>query len=167
EGLKYQARDMGVVRAHLENIPIVLASATPSLETDVNARGGRFERLVLPSRHGGATLPKVGVIDLRRNAPERGAWLSPPLHAAMTETLAAGEQSLLFLNRRGYAPLTICRECGHRMMSPHASSWLVEHRFTGRLVCHVSGFSMPKPAACPACGAAGGLTACAPALHRL
>jgi len=167
DGLHYQARDMAVVRARLAGAPIVLASATPSLETDINAKAARFERLVLPARHGAATLPKVATIDLRRDAPEAGHWLSPPLVAAMAETLGAGEQSLLFLNRRGYAPLTICRACGHRMLSPHASSWLVEHRFTGRLVCHQTGFSMAKPAACPACGAPGTLSACGPGVERI
>lgn len=167
DGLRYQARDMAVVRARLAGVPIVLASATPSLETDINARGGRFERLVLPSRHGSAQMPKVTLVDLRREAPEPGRWLSPPLAGAIAETLAKKEQTLLFLNRRGYAPLTLCRACGHRMMSPHAASWLVEHRFTGRLVCHVTGFSMPKPAACPACGKPGTLTACGPGVERI
>lgn len=167
EGLHYQARDMGIVRARLAGAPIVLASATPSLETDVNAKAERFERLILPARHGAATLPKVATIDLRRDPPEAGHWLSPLLVAAMVETLERKEQSLLFLNRRGYAPLTICRACGHRMLSPHASSWLVEHRFTGRLVCHQTGFSMAKPAACPACGAFGTLSACGPGVERI
>jgi primosomal protein N' (replication factor Y) len=167
EGLRYQARDMAVVRASLAHVPIILASATPALETDINARGQRFERLVLPARHGGAVLPKVAMIDLRRQAPEAGHWLSPPLVEAIVETLARQEQALLFLNRRGYAPLTICRACGHRMMSPHASSWLVEHRFTGRLVCHQTGFSMVKPAACPACGTPGSLAACGPGVERI
>jgi primosomal protein N' (replication factor Y) len=167
DGLHYQARDMAVVRARFAGAPIVLASATPSLETDINAKAARFERLVLPARHAGAVLPQVAVIDLRRHAAEAGRWLSPPLVAAMAETLAQKEQVLLFLNRRGYAPLTICRACGHRMMSPHASSWLVEHRFTGRLVCHQTGFSMMKPAACPACGTPGSLSACGPGVERI
>ena len=167
DGLLYHARDMALVRARLEPCPIVLASATPSLESDTNARLGRFERLVLPSRHGSAGEPEIAAVDMRAHAPPRGEWISPVLREAVHETLERGEQSLLFLNRRGYAPLTLCRACGHRMMSPHASTWLVEHRFTGRLVCHQTGFSMPKPKACPACGVEDGLTACGPGVERV
>lgn len=167
DGLLYHARDMALVRASLEKLPIILASATPSLESDVNAKSGRFERLVLPKRHGAAREPRVEAVDMRKAPPPKGAWLSPVLRAAIAETLERGEQSLLFLNRRGYAPLTLCRDCGHRMMSPHASTWLVEHRFTGRLVCHQTGFSMPKPKLCPACGAEDSLTPCGPGVERI
>ena len=167
DGLRYHARDMAIVRAALEGAPIVLASATPSLETDINARSGRYERLVLPRRHGPAREPDVSAIDMRRAPPPKGEWLSPVLRQAITETLERGEQSLLFLNRRGYAPLTLCRACGHRMMSPHSSTWLVEHRFTGRLVCHQTGFSMPKPKQCPACGAEDSLVGCGPGVERI
>ncbi|MFO1187795.1 MAG: primosomal protein N' [Alphaproteobacteria bacterium] len=138
----------------------------PSRPTSTRVTGASSASC-FPARHGQAQMPKVRLVDLRRAAPESGHWLSPPLVDAIVETLAKKEQALLFLNRRGYAPLTLCRACGHRMMSPHAASWLVEHRFTHRLVCHVTGFSMPKPAACPACGKPGTLAACGPGVERI
>jgi primosomal protein N' (replication factor Y) len=167
EGFTYQARDLAVARAKLEGAAVVLASATPSLETIANAQAGRYRWLRLTSRHGQAVLPDIGLIDLREHPPERGNWLSPPLVKAMGETLARGEQSLLFLNRRGYAPLVLCRACGERMTSPETDSWLVEHRYTGRLVCHLTGFSMPKPTACPHCGAKESLTSVGPGVERV
>ncbi|MCP5432315.1 MAG: primosomal protein N' [Alphaproteobacteria bacterium] len=167
EGVVYHARDMAVVRARLANAPIVLASATPSLESLFNAQSGRYRRLVLPERHADAAMPALAAIDLKKDPPERGRFLSHVLLAAVEERLRRKEQTLLFLNRRGYAPLTICRACGHRMTAPHTSSWLVEHRHTGRLVCHVSGFSMPRPKTCPACGAPDSLVPCGPGVERI
>ena len=127
--MHYQARDMAVVRGNLGSFPVVLASATPSIESHVNARTGRYRHVVLPGRYSGAELPDVTAIDLRQTPPEKGRWLSPVLVEAVAETLAAGQQSLLFLNRRGYAPLTLCRSCGHRIECPQCTAWLVEHRF--------------------------------------
>jgi primosomal protein N' (replication factor Y) (superfamily II helicase) len=167
EGVVYQARDMAVVRARLGGIPLLLASATPSLETLRNVRLGRYERVELPDRHAGASLPQVKAIDLRLDKPPRQSWLSPTLRTALAETLAAGEQSLLFLNRRGYAPLTLCRQCGHRLQCPRCTAWLVEHRLTGRLQCHHCGLALPLPARCPACDAEGSLAACGPGVERL
>ncbi|MGE4219797.1 MAG: primosomal protein N' [Alphaproteobacteria bacterium] len=167
DGVIYHARDMAVVRGHIEGVPVVLASATPSLETVANVEAGRYERLELPARHGGAELPAVGLIDLRRDPPPRGNWLAPPLVAAITETLAAGEQVLLFLNRRGYAPLTLCRTCGHRLECPHCTAWLVEHRLAGRLICHHCGFQSRLPRHCPACSAEDSFAACGPGVERL
>ena len=167
EGFAYQARDLAVARAKLEGAAVVLASATPSLETMNNAQAGRYRWLRLSARHGGAVLPDIHLVDLRETPPEPGRWLSPPLVKAMVETLARGEQTLLFLNRRGYAPLVLCRSCGERMTSPDTQSWLVEHRYTGRLVCHLTGFSMPKPAACPHCGAKESLTSVGPGVERV
>ncbi len=167
EGVIYHGRDMAVARASLEEIPIILASATPSLETVVNVTQGRYQRLVLPGRYGASQLPAIELLDLRQHGPEKGKWLSPVLVDALRETLARGEQSLLFLNRRGYAPLTVCRKCGHRMTAPDTSSWLVEHRFQNRLVCHLTGFSMPKPEACPSCGAPDSLVGCGPGVERV
>ena len=167
EGFVYQARDLAVARASIEGAVAVLASATPSLETLRNAETGRYAWLKLSSRHGDAVLPEVTLVDLRETPPEPGHWLSPPLIKAMAETFGRGEQTLLFLNRRGYAPLVICRSCGHRMTAPDTDSWLVEHRYTGRLVCHLTGFSMPKPDKCPQCGAAGSLTAVGPGVERV
>jgi primosomal protein N' (replication factor Y) len=167
EGFIYQARDLAVARAHIERAAIVLASATPSLESLWNAQQGRYRWLKLNQRHGVAQMPDVTLIDLRETPPETGRWLSAPLVHAMIETLERGEQVLLFLNRRGYAPLVLCRACGERMTAPDTDSWLVEHRYTGRLVCHLTGFSMPKPDRCPHCGAQDSLVAVGPGVERV
>jgi len=167
DGLVYHGRDLAVARARIEGATVVLASATPSLETLWNARQGRYGWLKLGRRHGAATLPDIRLLDLRETPPEREQWLSPPLKAAMAETLAAGEQVLLFLNRRGYAPVVLCRACGHRLTAPDTDSWLVEHRYTGRLVCHLTGFSMPRPKHCPACGAEDTLVSVGPGVERV
>ncbi|WP_119167140.1 primosomal protein N' [Algihabitans albus] len=172
DGVIYHARDMAVVRAHLGDFPIVLASATPSLESLVNVQTDKYSELRLPNRHGGAELPQVELIDLRRDPPRRDpeigtSWLSPPLLQALEETLQSGAQALLYLNRRGYAPLTLCRACGHRFECPSCSAWLVEHRFLGRLVCHHCGYGMRVPEACPACGEVEALTPIGPGVERL
>ncbi|MGE5566972.1 MAG: primosomal protein N' [Parcubacteria group bacterium] len=167
DGFIYQARDLAVARAKIEDAAVVLASATPSLESLYNAETGRYRWLKLSDRHGAAGLPDVSLMDMRDHQPEHGRWLSRPLVEAMAETFARGEQTLLFLNRRGYAPLVLCRACGERMTSPDTDSWLVEHRYTGRLVCHLTGFSMPKPAACPHCGAKDSLVSIGPGVERV
>jgi primosomal protein N' (replication factor Y) len=167
DGVTYNARDMAVVRARLVSAPIVLASATPSLETVVNVNSGRYGALHLPDRHGGRQLAKLSAIDLRRQTPSRGRWLSPPVVEAMQHTLAAGEQTLLFLNRRGYAPLTLCRACGHGIECPQCSAWLVEHRFRRTLVCHHCGYAEPPAQACKYCGAVDQFVACGPGVERL
>ena len=167
DGFIYQARDLAVARAKIERALVVLASATPSLESLWNAETGRYRWLRLSDRHGAAQLPDIGLIDLREHPPEHGRWLSPPLVRALAETYGRGEQSLLFLNRRGYAPLVLCRACGEKLTAPDTESWLVEHRYTGRLVCHLTGFSMPKPLACPHCGAEGSLVSIGPGVERI
>ncbi|MGV6874499.1 primosomal protein N' [Pseudochelatococcus sp. B33] len=167
DGVTYHARDMAVVRGRFEEAAVVLASATPSIESKVNARKGRYRHLVLPERFGGRPLPVIKAIDLRRHPLERGRWISPPLVGAMNETLAAGEQALLFLNRRGYAPLTLCRHCGHRFQCPNCSAWLVDHRFRRALVCHHCGHVERRPEICPACHATDTLAACGPGVERL
>jgi primosomal protein N' (replication factor Y) len=167
DGLVYHGRDLAVARARSEGATAVLASATPSLETLWNARQGRYAWLRLGRRHGAATLPDIRLLDLREHPPEREQWLSPPLRQAMAETLGAGEQTLLFLNRRGYAPVVLCRACGHRLTAPDTDSWLVEHRYTGRLICHLTGFSMLRPKACPACGAEDTLVSVGPGVERV
>jgi primosomal protein N' (replication factor Y) len=167
DGVCYQARDMAVLRASLAGIPIVLVSATQSLETVVNVARGRYRRVGLPRRHGEALLPQVTLVDLRRERLEPGRFLSQPVVAALTETFAAGEQALLFLNRRGYAPLTLCRACGHRFECPNCSAWLVEHRFTRQLLCHHCGHTEPVPPLCPECMTAGTLVPCGPGVERL
>jgi len=167
EGVIYHARDMAVVRASLARIPIVLVSATPSLETTVNVEQGRYARLHLPARHGLALLPEIRVIDLRRDKPERQRFLSPPLVRALDATLKAGEQAMLFLNRRGYAPLTLCRECGFRLQCPNCTAWLIEHRKRGQLLCHHCGYTAPPPPKCPQCQAVGSFAPCGPGVERL
>lgn len=163
----YQARDMSVVRGSLGGFSVVLASATPSIESHVNARTGRYRHVVLPGRYSGAELPEITGIDLRAEQPEKGHWLAPSLVSAVEETLAKEQQALLFLNRRGYAPLTLCRACGHRIECPQCTAWLVEHRFRNRLNCHHCGFTMPVPETCPKCGEEGGLVACGPGVERV
>jgi primosomal protein N' (replication factor Y) (superfamily II helicase) len=167
DGVHYHARDMAVVRGHIAKIPIVLASATPSVETEVNARKGRYQRVVLPQRFGGATMPHIVAIDLRREAPQRGRFVSPRLAQEIQNAIERREQALLFLNRRGYAPLTLCRACGHRFACTICDAWLVDHRFRQRLVCHHCGFSMPRPHACPHCAAEESLVAVGPGVERL
>jgi len=167
EGVIYNARDMAVVRAHLGQIPICLASATPSLETAVNAESGKYTLLHLPERHGGAVLPDLDLIDMRREKLPATRWLSPSLVEALTETFAAGEQAMLFLNRRGYAPLTLCRTCGFRLACPNCSAWLVEHRVKGRLQCHHCGHTIPMPERCPSCEDEHSFHACGPGVERV
>jgi len=172
DGAIYHARDMAVVRARIEDCPVILASATPSLESFVNATGGRYSHLRLAMRHGAAELPQVKLIDLRheRDAPEaehKAQWLSPPLRAALEKVLAAGEQAMLFLNRRGYAPLTLCEACGHKFTCPHCSAWLVEHKYKRRLACHQCGYELPMPSLCPQCNETGTLIPCGPGVERV
>jgi primosomal protein N' (replication factor Y) len=167
EGVIYQARDLAVARAKLGECNIILASATPSLETLVNAQQGRYAHVRLPMRHGAAELPDVELIDLKLDPPDKGKWLSPKLVTACAEALSRGEQSLFYMNRRGYAPLTLCRVCGHRMKSPETDTWLVEHRYSGRLVCHLTGFSMPKPKVCPECLTPDSFTSIGPGVERV
>jgi primosomal protein N' (replication factor Y) len=158
---------MAVVRARIENCAIVLASATPALETYVNATTGRYHWLKLPSRHGEAVMPEIRLVDLRTTRMEPGTWLSAPLREALGITLACGEQAMLFLNRRGYAPLTLCEACGHKMICGQCSAWLVEHRYRRKLVCHHCGFETPTPLKCPTCAAEKRLVACGPGVERV
>ncbi len=163
----YNARDMAVVRGQMEDCPVILCSATPSIETQVNARLGRYDYVNLESRFGDAVLPDLATIDLRKKPPKSGRFLSPDLLSAVTETIGRGEQALLFLNRRGYAPLTLCRVCGHRFECKNCSAWMVEHRFRNILQCHHCGETQPTPEACPSCGALDHLVACGPGVERL
>lgn len=167
EGVAYHARDVAVVRAQLEDCPIVLATATPAIETRVQAERGRYVHLTLPQRYGGAQMPAIETIDLRKIPPARGHWISPPLLAELEATLDRGDQALLFLNRRGYAPLTLCRACGERVECPNCTAWLVEHRLTRRLQCHHCGFVTPPPKACPSCGEEDKLVPCGPGVERV
>jgi len=167
DGAHYHARDMAVVRGSIAKIPVVLASATPSVESEVNARRGRYRRIHLPERFGGAHLPQVEAIDMRREGPPRGRFISPRLAEAVQNSLERKEQALLFLNRRGYAPLTLCRACGFRLQCPNCDAWLVDHRFKRRLVCHHCGFNMPQPNECPKCHATESFAPVGPGVERL
>lgn len=167
DGVMYHARDVAVMRAQLERIPIVLATATPAIETRVQVERGRYTHITLPARYGGAELPAIGTVDMRRFPPPPGRWLSPPVAQALEETLERGEQALLFLNRRGYAPLTLCRHCGHRIECPNCTAWMVEHRLLARLQCHQCGHAMPVPDQCPECQSEDVLVACGPGVERI
>ncbi|MEM9085442.1 MAG: primosomal protein N' [Pseudomonadota bacterium] len=167
DGVRYNARDVSVMRARFEDIPVVLASATPALESLHMATSGVYEKLDLPSRFGGAQLPDIKLVDLTIEKPGAGRWLAQPLVLGIEERLERGEQSLLFLNRRGYAPLTLCRNCGHRFKCPNCSAWLVEHRLSSRLACHHCGFEGPVPDECPECGEKDALVACGPGVERI
>ena len=167
EGVIYHGRDMAVVRAHLGKIPIVLASATPSLETLHNVEQGKYRHLILQSRFGKATMPKIELIDLRYEKMSAQNFIAPPLLEALSKTIANGQQSMLFLNRRGYAPLTLCRACGNRLQCPSCTAWLVEHKKTKRLHCHQCGYSSALPKLCPTCGADDKFAACGPGIERI
>jgi primosomal protein N' (replication factor Y) len=167
EGVIYNARDMALVRAKLSEAAAMLVSATPSLETVTQAKNGRYKHLNLNRRHGAAGLPEVGLIDLRRHPPERGSFISPVLCEAVDETLAKGEQVMLFLNRRGYAPLTLCRRCGNRLRCPNCTAWLVEHKSKGNRQCHHCGHATQTEPECKECGAEDSMTPVGPGVERI
>ena len=169
--VNYQGRDMAVLRAHLEEIPIILSTATPDLETLVNVEELKYDIVKLRKRYAKATLPEIKIIDIKKDKPQKGTWgvsfISPSLVDELKKNLERGEQSMLFLNRRGYAPLLICRDCGYRIQCPHCTAWLAEHRITGELICHHCGFKMHTPKRCPDCSSEDGLTACGPGVERI
>lgn len=167
EGVIYQARDMAVVRANLGAVPVVLASATPSLETMHNVQQGKYRHLKLQQRYGQASLPRIATVDLRQEKMPIQSYLSAPVIAALEQTVSAGHQAMLFLNRRGYAPLTLCRRCGHRLNCPNCTSWLIEHKASGRLHCHHCAYSCSLPQKCPSCSAEASFAACGPGVERV
>jgi primosomal protein N' (replication factor Y) len=167
DGVHYNARDMAVVRGRIEGCPVVLASATPSIETRVNVERGRYSRVALPERFAGRKLPDIRAVDLKREQMPKGRWISPTLGFAIDDTLERGEQALLFLNRRGYAPLTLCGACAHRYECRNCSAWLVEHRFRRALVCHHCGHAERRPEACTQCGTFDSLVSCGPGVERI
>ena len=167
DGVHYHARDVAVMRGLFERCPVILASATPAIETRHQVALGTYAEVKLPGRYGVAEMPTIAAIDLIEEPPERGRWLSPRLVEALRDTLARGEQSLLFLNRRGYAPLTLCRTCGHRFQCPNCTAWMVEHRLTRRLACHHCGHVEPVPRLCPECSNEDTLVACGPGVERI
>ncbi len=164
----YNARDIAIVRAKFEDIPIVLASATPSLESIVNAESGKYSHIQMQARAGGkAIMPDVKLLDLKAYKPAKGRFISPALEHEIKETISRKEQVMLFLNRRGYAPLTLCRTCGHRLQCPHCTAWLVDHKTSKRLECHHCGYSILKPKSCPSCDDQDSFVACGPGVERL
>ncbi|WP_106160010.1 primosomal protein N' [Hasllibacter halocynthiae] len=167
DGVLYNARDMAVLRASHARAQVILASATPSLETWVNAKEGRYDRLVLGSRFGAGELPMMRAVDLRRERLEPSRWIGPTLAEAMRERLDRGEQSLVFLNRRGYAPVQVCRACGHQIGCHQCDARMVEHRFRKLLMCHQCGETRPMPAECPECGVEGKLAPVGPGVERM
>ncbi len=167
EGVQYHARDAAVMRGHFEGIPVVLATATPAIETRQQVASGRYAEIKLPGRYGKAEMPHMEALDLLADPPPRGRWLAPKLIEALETGLEKGEQSLLFLNRRGFAPLTLCRHCGHRFQCPNCTAWMVEHRLLARLQCHHCGHTEPPPRACPECHAEDALVACGPGVERI
>ncbi|MER2520168.1 MAG: primosomal protein N' [Bdellovibrionales bacterium] len=167
EGVIYHGRDMAVARAHIGGIPIVLSSATPSLETLYNVRQGKYGSARMINRFGVARMPEIKLIDLRACEMGSQRFLSPPLLKALTETLEKKQQAMLFLNRRGYAPLTLCRACGHRLQCPNCTSWLIEHKAIGKLRCHHCDYVTKIPQACPSCKAEGKFAACGPGIERI
>ena len=167
EGVIYHGRDMAVVRGTIGKIPVILSSATPSLETAYNVQQKKYGHVVLPTRFGKAVMPKIETIDLREQKLSSQQFISQPLFDALQQTLATGQQAMLFLNRRGYAPLTLCRACGHRLQCPHCTSWLIEHKKSSKLHCHHCSYAMPLPRACPSCKAEGRFAACGPGVERV
>ncbi|WP_442864032.1 primosomal protein N' [Bartonella sp. F02] len=167
ERVFYHARDMAVARGSFEHFPVILSSATPSIESQVNVLWGRYQHICLPSRFNAAALPRLQVVDMRHGGVEKGRFISSVLEHALEQTLNKGEQALLFLNRRGYAPLTLCRVCGYRFHCTDCSSWLVEHRSQGQLKCHHCGYHQPIPEFCPECGTFDHLVACGPGVERI
>lgn len=167
DGVLYHARDMAVLRASICGAHVILASATPSLESWANAQSGKYQRVELKSRFGPAVLPQMAAIDMRDAGLPADRWVSPQLQEAVQARVDAGEQAMLFMNRRGYAPITLCRACGHQVGCDHCDARLVEHRFQKRLVCHQCGESKAMPEACPACGVADRMAPVGPGVERL
>ncbi len=167
EGVLYNARDMAVLRASICGAQVVLASATPSLESWANAEAGKYRRLELTARFGPAVLPEMRAIDMRAEQLPSDRWISAVLQREIAARLDRGEQALLFINRRGYAPITLCRACGHQIGCDHCDARMVEHRFLKRLMCHQCGETKPMPQVCPACGVEGKLAAVGPGIERL
>jgi primosomal protein N' (replication factor Y) len=167
DGVQYHARDTAVMRAKFEDIPVILSTATPPIESRHMVELGRYREVSLPHRFAGASLPEIRAVDLTMDPPPRGHWLAPSLVMEIEANLERGEQSLLFLNRRGFAPLTLCRHCGHRFQCPNCTAWMVEHRLVHRLACHHCGHVMPPPKACPECGEPDSLVACGPGVERI
>lgn len=167
EGVIYNARDMAILKASIENIPIILSSATPSVETIHNVLLNKFCKVHLPSRYGDATLPEIDIVDLNKEQMKSGEWLSPTLKSHLNHLIETKQQSLLFLNRRGYAPITYCANCRHKAECPDCNFWMVEHKKKGILQCHYCGFTIPKVTKCSKCGSTEKVLALGPGVERI
>jgi len=167
DGVIYHARDMAVARARFEKLPVILVSATPSLESYYNTKAGKYTEVPLADRHNGAVMPDIEMLDMRKVMIERGAFISTPLREKLAQAIASGHQAMLFLNRRGYAPLVLCRTCGHRFQCPECTAWMVLHKGRPRLECHHCGYRVPMPKACPSCQAEDNFAACGPGVERI
>ena len=167
DGVLYNARDMAVLRASIIGCPVVLSSATPSLESWANAEAGKYTRLDLAARFGAASMPSMKAIDMRGESLPGNRWISETLAKGVADRIGRGEQAMLFLNRRGYAPVTLCRACGAQVGCDHCDARMVEHRFLKRLVCHQCGATKPVPTACPSCGVEGRMAVVGPGVERL
>jgi primosomal protein N' (replication factor Y) len=167
DGVNYHARDMAVVRARFADARVILSSATPSVESRNNANSGRYKHVLLTSRFAAQSLPDITALDMREEPPEKGQWIAPRLAREVFATLDRGEQALLFLNRRGYAPLTLCKSCGHQYQCPDCDAWLVEHRFRGVLMCHHCGHEQRRPKVCTECGTEDSLVPIGPGIERI
>jgi primosomal protein N' (replication factor Y) len=167
DGVLYNARDMAVLRASLVGGQVVLASATPSLESWANVEAGKYKKIDLKSRFGPAVMPDMRVIDMRKETLPGDRWISPSLQKMVESRIKVGEQSLLFINRRGYAPITVCRACGNQVGCENCDARMVEHRFLKRLMCHQCGETKPVPKICPSCEAEDRLAVVGPGVERL
>lgn len=167
EGVKYHARDTSIMRAKFAQCPIILASATPSLETLHNVETKGYHHLKLPNRFGNATFPEVTIIDLKQKALAKQNWISDQLLLALKTNIERKEQSLLYLNRRGYAPLKLCCKCGYRVKCRQCSTWLVEHSKKQVLICHYCGYQEQIPHLCPECQNQDSFISCGPGVERI
>tara|TARA_B100000686_G_scaffold265830_1_gene280398 strand:+ start:10621 stop:12753 length:2133 start_codon:yes stop_codon:yes gene_type:complete len=167
DGVIYNARDMAVVRGQKAAAIVILSSATPSLESLNNAKLGKYIRLNLPERFGNSTMPSIKLIDMRKIKTKSGKWISDIAVKAIDKSIKSKEQVLLFLNRRGYSPLTICKSCGFRFQCAHCSAWLVNHKKDNKMICHFCGYSENIINNCGQCGADDSFISCGPGVERL
>jgi primosomal protein N' (replication factor Y) len=167
DGALYNARDMSVLRASIAKASVILASATPSLETWVNAESGKYHKITMADRFGPAVMPDMSAVDMRQEKLPSDRWVSSDLVSHIKARMLKGEQSMLFINRRGYAPITLCRACGHQIGCKTCDARMVEHRFLNRLMCHQCGETEPMPDTCENCGVEGRLAPVGPGVERL
>ncbi len=167
DGIVYNARDMAVACGHFNKIPVVLSSATPSIETIHNIAKGKYHRVKLESRYGGATLPEINIVDMSKSGLDKGKWISKQLKKKVEEYLIKDKQVMLFLNRRGYAPITLCKSCGHKETCKNCSTFLVAHKSNNSLLCHYCGYKKYIQSDCSECDEKDSLINCGPGVERI